>query len=76
MQSERDSEDYDSRPHKPVSSKVRCKRAPQQAKILKVPKPLPGCRGGKGTSESNELNVKNVISEKEVEDKVEKSLLE
>ena len=73
----RDNEDYDSRPHKPVSVEVRCKRAQQQARILEVPKPLPGCRGGKvPTSESSEKNVKNVMSEKEEQDKAGTSLLE
>ena len=50
-------EDYHSRPHKLVRFEVRCKKEPQEVRILKVPMPLPGVTGGKvllvGDSEQN-----------------------
>ena len=41
-------EDFDSRPRTRVRFEVQCKKEPQKVRIMKVPKPLPGCSGGKG----------------------------
>ena len=40
-------EECDSRPHEPLRFEVRCKKEPQEVRILKVPKPMPGVSGGK-----------------------------
>ena len=67
--------DFDSRPHKPVSFEVPCKKEPQKVRTLKVPKPLPGCTGGKvRTVVNSEQNV-NVMSRKEAQDKAEETFL-
>ena len=42
-------EDYVSRLPTLVRFKVRCQKEPQEVKILKIPRPLPGVQGGQNT---------------------------
>ena len=47
IRNEEETDDHDTRPHKPVRCEVRCQKELEDVRVLKLPKPLPGASGGK-----------------------------